>query len=404
MQKRLNKEKRRANDKLFKRQERRGKFRVFVWPIYTRVIHWLVALSFTIAFIFSFYEELLNLHVAVGIIFGLMLVYRIIWGFIGPQYATFNTFKLNLSQLAFYFIQKVRNRWRQIPAGHNPASSWYTLIVLFCGSIISITGLLIYGIQEGKGYLGFLNDNYYMYADILLDIHIYSSYTLLVWAVIHIIGVLIEQFYHKTSMVFAMITGYKKAKGEDSKPGKYKSGLTYLFLIVSMFVFYVSTDGRNNPFVISKFEQFHYKTDAPIYCEECGACHKVYPPFMLPDTSWDRIREGLKNHFGEKISPDHDKLKNRISLNDQTVIFNYLKRYSADKSTREISVKVMKSLNGARGRKSITKIKVWKDIHSEIPYHVFKSKKIKRKANCFACHKNFEKGMMEDIDIIFNKQ
>jgi hypothetical protein len=59
----------------------------------------------------------------------------------------------------------------------------------------------------------------------------------------------------------------------------------------------------------------------------------------------------------------------------------------------------MKSLNGARGRKSITKIKIWKDIHSKIPRSVFKSKNIKRKANCWACHTNFDKGMIEDIDI-----
>jgi len=372
---------------------------VFVWPIYTRIIHWLIALTFTLAFIFSLYENLLNLHVAVGIIFGLMLVYRTIWGFVGPRYATFNTFKLSLAKLKFYFQEKVQNRYREIPAGHNPASSWFTLIVLGFGSIISITGLLIYGIQEGHGYLGFLNDHYYMYNDILLDIHIYASYILLAWAIIHVSGVLVEQFYHKTNMVFAMITGYKKAKGIDSKPAKSQSWISYVFLVISLMVFFVSTDGRNNPFVVSKFDQFHYETDAPIYDKKCGTCHKPYPPFMLPSSSWDRIKGGLKNHFGEEISPTHKKDDNRISLNDQTVVFNYLKKNSADNSTREISVKVMKSLDGARGRKSITKIKIWKDIHKDIPPHIFKSKKVKRKANCFACHKNFEKGMIEDIDI-----
>ena len=372
---------------------------VYVWPIYTRIIHWLIASSFTLAFIFSLKENLLNLHVAVGIIFGLMLVYRIIWGFIGPQYATFNTFKLSLPKLKFYFVEKVQNRWREIPAGHNPASSWFTLIVLSLGSIISLTGLLLYGIQEGKGYLGFLNDEYYMHMFILSDIHVYASYTLLVWVIIHISGVLVEQFYHKTDMIFAMITGYKKAKGEDSKTGKYKSGLTWIFLIISAMVFFVSIDGRNNPFVVSKYTQHDYKHESFVYYSECGACHDPYPPFMLPDTSWERVREGLSNHFGEEISPTMKKGENRISLNDQTVVFNFLNKHSADKSTREISVKVMESLDGARGRKSITKIKYWKDTHSHIPPEVFKSKKVKRKANCFACHKNFEKGMLEDIDI-----
>ncbi len=375
------------------------KNQVFVWPIYTRIIHWLIASSFTLAFLFSLKERLLNLHVAVGIIFGLMLVYRILWGFIGPQYARFSTFKLSLAKLKFYFVEKVQNRWREIPAGHNPASSWFTLIVLGLGSIISITGLLLYGVQEGKGYLGFLNDEYYMHMFILSDIHIYASYTLLVWVIIHISGVLVEQFYHKTNMIFAMITGYKKAKGEDSKIGKYKSGLTYIFLLISAMVFFVSTDGRNNPFVVSKYTQIDYKHESFTYYSECGACHKPYPPFMLPRSSWDRIKGGLKNHFGEEISPTMKKGENRISLNDQTVIFNYLKANSADNNTREISVKVMKSLDGARGRKSITKIQFWKDTHANISPHIFKSQKVKRKANCFACHINFEKGMMEDIDI-----
>ena len=376
---------------------------VYVWPAYTRVIHWLIAFSFTIAFIFSFFENLLNLHVAIGIIFGLMLVYRIIWGFLGPRYATFNTFKLSIKQLKQYFQDKVKDRYREIPAGHNPASSWFTIIVLFTGSIIAITGLLIYGIQEGKGYLGFLNDHYYLYSDILLTIHIYTSYILLAWAIIHVSGVLVEQFYHKTNMVFAMITGYKKAKGIDSHPGKYKSILTYVFLFISALVFFVSTDGRHNPFVVSKFDEINYKVHSSIYNDECGACHKPYPPFMLPSSSWERIRGGLANHFGEKITPEMEKEDNRILLRDQNIIFKYLTKYSADNSTREISVKVMKSLNGARGRKSITKIKVWKDIHANIDRSVFKSKKVKRKSNCFACHKNFEKGLIEDIDIIIPK-
>lgn len=379
------------------------KNKVFVWPIYTRIIHWLIAFSFTLSFIFSLKENLLNLHVAVGIIFGLMLVYRFIWGFIGPQYARFSTLKLSLSKLKFYFVEKVQNRYREIPAGHNPASSWFTLIVLVLGSIISITGLLLYGVQEGKGYLGFLNDTYYMHMSILYDIHMITSYVLLVWVIIHIAGVLVEQFYHKTNMVYAMIDGYKKAKGEDSKVGKYKSGLTWIFLLISTMVFFVSVDGRNNPFVVSKYVQNDYKHESYTYYAECSTCHQLYPPFMLPESSWHRIQDGLSNHFGEEISPTMTKGENRISLNDQTVIFNYLNKHSADKSTREIAVKVMESLDGARGRKSITKIKYWKDVHSDIPHDVFKSKNIKRKANCFACHLNFEKGMIEDIDIHINE-
>lgn len=377
----------------------RRKNEVFVWPIYTRIIHWLIVFSFTSSFLLSFKESYLNLHAAFGIIFGLMLLYRIIWGFVGPRYATFNTFKLSPAQLKDYFLEKIRNRWREIPAGHNPASSWFTLIVLGLGSIISLSGLLLYGIQEGKGYLGFLNGHYYMHMGSLANIHTYTSYILLAWVFLHISGVLIEQFYHKTDMVFAMITGYKKAKGEDSNPPTYKSSLSYIFLGISLMVFYVSTSTQENPFVASIFQQIDYEEENPLYFNKCGSCHKPYPPFMLPDSSWRRVQEGLSNHFGERITPDANKTDNKISLKQQEIIFDYLNSNSADKSTREISVKLMKSLDGNPGRKSITKMQYWKDTHADIPPNVFKSKKIKKKSNCFACHENFEKGMVEDTDI-----
>jgi len=181
---------------------------VFVWPISTRVIHWMMALSFTAAFATSFYEYMLHNHIAFGFIFLTIIVYRIIWGFIGPRYATFDTFKLSLPQLKHYFVEKVQNRWRKIPAGHNPASSWYTVWALLVGSVIVSSGLLLYGIQEGKGIFMDLNDKYSQYIFILDAVHKYASYLFLAWVLIHITGVLVEQFWHKTSMVFAMLTGY----------------------------------------------------------------------------------------------------------------------------------------------------------------------------------------------------
>ena len=368
---------------------------VYVWPLCTRIVHWSIAFSFTIAFILSFYENKLNYHVAIGTIFGLMLVYRIVWGFIGPRYATFNTFKLNLSQLKYYFVEKIENRYRNIPAGHNPASSWYTLLVLFLGSIIVTTGLLLYGIQEAKGYLSFLNSDYYQYSNILFSIHIYTTYTLLAWVFIHITGVLIEQFYHKTNMVFAMITGYKKAKGEDAQLCQPKNITSYIFLILSVFVLFIILDGKENPFVKNRFANIDYQKESPIFYKKCGKCHKTYPTFLLTEKSWIRIVDGLDNHFGERITDQN------ISKEERIEIKNYLVTHSAETSTREVAVKITASVKDARPR-AITKTKLWRDIHKDIPRDIFKKREIKDKSNCFACHKNIEKGDLEDINIKYN--
>ena len=209
--------------------------KVYVWPLSTRIIHWIIAFSFTASFITSYTEQYLHYHVAFGWIFGVMLGYRILWGFVGPRYATFNTFKFNLKDLAWYFQEKVINRWRKIPPGHNPASSWYTVLVLSFGSVIAISGLLLYGIQEGKGLFAFLNKEYYGWMTLLGDIHIYTSYFLAGWALVHITGVLVEQFYHQTGMVFAMITGYKKSEGPDTNVTLYHS-LGHRFLLYCQYL------------------------------------------------------------------------------------------------------------------------------------------------------------------------
>ncbi len=366
--------------------------KVFVWPISTRIIHWMLAFSFTIAFIISSYEEMLHDHVALGFIFGIMIIYRIIWGFIGPKYARFSTFKLNLSQLKFYFVEKIQDRWRAIPAGHNPASSWFTIWAMIMGSIIVTSGMLLYGIQEAKGFLSFLNDNYYNQMDIWMLVHKSASYIFLFWVFLHISGVMIEQFYHKTNMVLAMITGYKRAKGEDTEVSKKLNFFAYSIIIIAIATYSFITSSNYNFLTSQKFTSIDYKAQNPIFVEKCGDCHKIYPPFLLPKASWSRVMRGLDNHFGEKITEAN------ITKSQQSTIKSFLYANSAEKSTRESSVKIMKSL-GKRRPKAITKTPYWRERHKDIDKAIFKTKEVKDKSNCIACHNNIDKGMIDDMDI-----
>jgi cytochrome b len=369
--------------------------KVYVWGISTRIVHWLFAISFSFAFFTSYHEELLHSHVALGFIFLIMVIYRIIWGFIGPKYATFNTFKLKPSEFKHYFVEKVQNRWRKIPAGHNPASSWYTVWALFVGTIIVISGLLLYGIQEAKGFLSYLNNDYTQYIWILDDIHKYASYLFVFWVVIHITGVLIEQFWHKTNMVFAMVTGYKKTDGEDAKVGKKLLFFAFSMIFVAVGTYFFIISSNYNFLTTQKFTNIDYEEVHPVYYENCGGdCHKTYPPFLLPKRSWKKIMASLDNHRGKKITDAN------ISLTKQASIKEFLINNAAETSTREAAIKMMKSL-GKRRPKAITKTPYWRETHKDIPKHVYKSKKVKDKSNCFACHKDIEHGNLDDMNIIY---
>jgi cytochrome b len=368
---------------------------VFVWPISTRLIHWMMAFSFTAAFATSFYEHLLHEHVALGFIFMIIIVYRIIWGIIGPRYATFNTFKLKPSELKHYFVEKIENRWRKIPAGHNPASSWYTVWAIFVGTIIAVSGLLLYGIQEAKGIFRFLNDGYTHYIYLLEWVHRYGSYLFFAWVVIHITGVLIEQFWHRTGMVFAMVTGYKKTEGEDTEVKPLLSFFAYMMLLLAIGAYFFITSSNYNFLTLQKYTNIDYKQEHPLFYEKCGDCHKIYPPYLLPEKSWQRVMGGLGNHFGEEITEAN------ITRSQRASILAFLRENAAEHSRREAAIKVMDSLGDLRP-KAITKTPYWRETHKDIPRSVFQEEKIKDRSNCIACHKDFDKGNLDDMNIIFH--
>jgi len=367
---------------------------VFVWPIGTRIIHWMMALSFATAFVTSFYEHMLHEHVALGFIFLIIIIYRVIWGVIGPQYATFNTFKLKPSQLKHYFVEKIQNRWRKIPAGHNPASSWFTVWALSMGIVIVVSGLLLYGIQEGKGLFRDLNDDYTAYMGLLTLIHQWASYIFTAWVVIHIAGVMVEQFWHKTGMVFAMVTGYKRTEGEDTKVKSSLSFFAYAMILIAIGTYFFIISSNYNFLTLQKHTNVNYEELHPVFYNECGDCHKVYPPHLLPKRSWKKIMRGLDNHRGEEITEAN------ITKSQQASILEFLIQNAAETSHRESAVKIMNSL-GERRPKSITKTPYWRETHKDIPKSVYKEKKIKDKSNCIACHKDFDQGNLDDMNIIY---
>jgi len=365
---------------------------VFVWPLCTRIIHWMIALSFTTSFITAFFHDLFKWHIAFGFIFGIGLVYRIIWGIIGPNYATFRTFQLSLKQLKDYFAEKVHNRWRKIHAGHNAASSWFTLIVLFLGSVIVLSGLVLQGTQEASGIFSFLNAHYFHASYSLFYLHQYVSYLLAMWAIIHIVGVLIEQFYHKTHMMFAMVSGYKKAEGEDAVVSLWHHLFAYTVIIFSIITLYMIVYQEGTLLTKVRFEKINYRAQNSLFAQKCSTCHPLYPPFMLPHDSWIILMDGLDNHFGEAITDRN------ITQDEQHSIKSYLLHHSAETSSRKLAFKTLDSLGSMRPI-SMTKVPYWRAAHQHIDSSVYQRKRIKNRSNCFACHQDFEYGILDNTRI-----
>jgi len=124
----------------------------------------------------------------------------------------------------------------------------------------------------------------------------------------------------------------------------------------------------------------------PAYTENCGACHFAYQPGLLPSGSWEKILEGLSDHFGEPIELDSESAK---------TISAYLRANSANYSSGKLSLKIIKSL-GKQAPLRITEVPYIQLEHHEIQQNVLNRESIGSLSNCAACHTSAEKGIYGD--------
>jgi len=101
--------------------------RIKVWDPAVRLFHWSLVVAFTVAYFTE--EDVLDVHVAAGYtVLGLVL-FRILWGFIGPQHARFSDFVYRPGVVAAYLKDLMLGRARRY-LGHNPAGG-VMIILLF---------------------------------------------------------------------------------------------------------------------------------------------------------------------------------------------------------------------------------------------------------------------------------
>ncbi len=137
------------------------------------------------------------------------------------------------------------------------------------------------------------------------------------------------------------------------------------------------------------YESYLKPVNNPTYNEQCGACHFVYQPELLPSASWMKILSNLDDHFGETVELDNDSKR---------VISDYLKSNGAENSSAKRAVKIMRSL-GRQVPLRITDIPYIREKHHEISSNVLKRKSIGSISNCPACHATAGSGIYDDDNI-----
>jgi hypothetical protein len=119
---------------------------------------------------------------------------------------------------------------------------------------------------------------------------------------------------------------------------------------------------------------------------ECGDCHVVYPPRMLPKRSWQKLMDGLADHFGEELSLDTGTRKE---------VLDYLLGNAADSGGKR-GHGFLKGLGPDDAPIRITETPRWRKEHRELPDSVWSDPRITFKGECNVCHTEAERGRYDD--------
>ncbi len=212
---------------------------VQVWDILIRIFHWSLVASFAVAYLSS--EEDNPWHIYSGYTVLGLIVFRVIWGFVGSKHARFSDFLSSPSAVIGYF-KNLRSDNPTHYLGHNPAGGWMVIALLVTLFAVTLSGLKLYAIEEGKGPLAMESMQLSPISaalaeddddddddkkenksekenekeaeaegeDFWEEIHEASTNIMLALIALHILGVIISSILHKEKLVKAMITGKKE--------------------------------------------------------------------------------------------------------------------------------------------------------------------------------------------------
>lgn len=175
--------------------DRRAARTVMVWDPVVRVFHWTVVAGCLMNLLVL--EDGKAAHRIVGYVVAGALAIRFVWGFVGTRHARFADFLPGPRRLLAYVGALVGGREPRT-LGHNPlgAVMMVALMALLAG--VSLTGWL----STTDAFWG---------AEWLEELHEILGEAIIPLALIHAMAALFESWRHRENLVWAMVTGRKRA-------------------------------------------------------------------------------------------------------------------------------------------------------------------------------------------------
>ena len=197
--------------------------KVLIWDAVVRLGHWLMALGFLVAWLTGESERLRLVHVAAGGTVAAVVLFRVVWGFVGPWPARFSSFVRPWREAWDYLVGLARLQPRHY-TGHNPAGGIAILALLALGILTPLFGWFAYEEIGGK----FAEKAHEALANFMLAV-----------VLVHLTGVFVGSLAHRENLVRAMVLGVKRAAPQEAIERPYTPMAVVLFVWVAIVVYWL---------------------------------------------------------------------------------------------------------------------------------------------------------------------
>lgn len=180
--------------------------RVWDWPV--RVVHWaivaLVVVSVTTGLVGG---NAMEWHLRSGFAILALVLFRILWGFLGSHHARFASFVRGPAAVIAY----ARSLLQPPPAvhtGHNPLGGWFVVLLLTALLTQAATGLFANDDIAAEGPLAKrISDDL---SDRFTSLHVIGAWVVVGLASVHIGAAFFYLVVFKENLILPMVTGVKR--------------------------------------------------------------------------------------------------------------------------------------------------------------------------------------------------
>jgi cytochrome b len=201
--------------------------KILVWDAPTRLVHWLMVVSFAGAFLTAESERQRGLHLLFGVTLVALIAFRAVWAVIGTRYARFSSFAYGPRAVLRYLGSVVTLRPER-HVGHPPAAAWVMALMLGLGLLVGVSGYAAY--NDGPEWLE--------------DAHEALAWTMLAAVGVHVAGVMTSSLVHRENLVGAMVTGRKRGTPDEAiRRSRWLAGAAVVALVAALWLDVVSIPG-----------------------------------------------------------------------------------------------------------------------------------------------------------------